>query len=1089
MEKEVFIFPSSFAQQRLWFQDQLEPSGSAYNMSAAFRATGRLHLAALEQSLNEIVTRHEVLRTTFEIVDDQVVQLIDPNVTWTLAVNDLRTISRLERETTTQHLMSQEVRRPFDLVQGPLFRVTLIQVDEDEHILLFTIHHIIFDGWSMGILFRELSTLYEGFCKGQPASLPELAIQYTDFAIWQREWFQGEVLQEQVSYWKKKLDGVATLDLPTDWPRPKVQTFRGAKQSLTLPKSLGEELRRVSQQSGGTLFMTLLAAFAILLHRYTGQGDVAVGVPIAGRNRTEIEPLIGFFVNTLILRTELSGNPTFRQLLTQVRATAVDAYAHQDLPFEKLVEELHPERDLSRTPLFQVFFNVTRTDGSGLSLHELTVNRITAGEPKSKFDITFYVKENRQEIDFELVYNRDLFRPDTMSRMLGHFQRLLNGIAANPECRVSDLPILTQPETQQLLLAWNGAERDCQNDKCIHELFEAQVERTPNSVAVLFADQTLTYSRLNERANQVARCLRRLGVGPEMPVGLCMERSLEMIIGLLAILKAGGAYVPLDPEYPQARLAYMTDQTQVGFLLTMERLLTHFPVFEGRVLCLDRDFSLFEPEERQNLEATVDPANLAYVIHTSGSTGKPKAVLGFHRGVTNYFSYLCQTYNLSRNDTVIQIPSLSFDASLRDLVGPLTAGAQVVIVNAFDVKDPAALLAEIKKHRVTCILSIVPSLLHELVDVVSTRAEKNDSLRLILVSGEALLTTLCEKAKRVFGDSTWIVNQYGPTESTLTSSYHRVSAADFDRRLAPLGKPISNTRMCILDEYLNLAPMGIPGELHIGGVGISRGYINAPDLTAERFIPDPLSDEFGTRLYKTGDLARYMPDGTIEFLGRIDHQVKIRGFRVELGEIEVVLTQHPAVEQALGVAREDVDGLVAYIVTKKNQAPTVEDLRRFLKHDLPEYMVPSDFILLDAFPLTPNRKVDRRALPAPGRSRTDRDHLFSEPRNPIEQRIADIWAEILKLECLGVHDNFFDLGGHSLLATRVISRIRQEFQTDLPLRTLFENPTIAGVAAHITEMQQKRAVPEKLKEVLADLDLLSDEEAETQLRLKASGLV
>ncbi len=1088
MEKEVFIFPPSFAQQRLWFLEQLEPGGSAYNMTAAFRLTGRLRLAALEQSLNEIVARHEALRTTFQTVDEQLVQVINPSVTLTPAVKDLRKLSQPERETIAQHLISEEARRPFDLVQGPLLRVTLLQVDEEEHILLITIHHIVSDGWSMGILFRELITLYRDYCRGEPPSLPELPIQYTDFAIWQREWFQGNVLQKQLSYWKKQLEGASTLDFPTDWPRPKVQTFHGAKQSLALSKSLSEELRRVSQQSGGTLFMTLFAGFTILLHRYTGQTDVAVGAPIAGRNRTEIEPLIGFFVNTLVLRTDLSGNPTFRQLLTHVRATAVDAYAHQDLPFEKLVEELHPERDLSRTPLFQVFFNMTRTDGSGLSLHELIVNRIAAGEPKSKFDITLYVKEDRQEIDFELVYNSDLFRPDTMSRMLGRLQTLLNGIAANPECRVSDLPILTQPEKQQLLLDWNGAERGCQNDKCIHELFETQVEHTPNSVAVLFKDTKLTYSQLNQRANQVARCLRKLGVGPEMPVGLCMERSLEMIVGLLAILKSGGAYVPLDPEYPKARLAYMTDQTQVGFLLTMERLLTHFPAFEGRVLCLDRDISLFETEKKQNPTRTVEPDNLAYVIYTSGSTGKPKGVLGYHRGVANYFSYLCQTYNLNSTDKVLQIPSLSFDASMRDLVGPLTAGAQVAIVNAFDVKDPAALLTEIKEHDVTCILSVVPSLLHELVEVASTRGAKYDSLRLILVSGEALPITMCEKAKRVFGDSTWIVNQYGPTESTLTSSYHRVSEADFDRRLVPLGKPIPNARMYILDKYLNLAPMGIPNELHIGGIGITRGYINSPDLTAERFIPDPLSSEFGARLYKTGDLARYMPDGTIEFLGRIDHQVKIRGFRVELEEIEVVLTQHPAVEQTLVVARKDIGGLVAYIVTKKNRVATVEDLRHFLKHDLPEYMVPSDFILLEAFPLTPNRKVDRRALPAPGRSTIERDNLFIAPSNPIEQRIADIWAEILKLECLGVHDNFFDLGGHSLLATRVISRIRQEFETDLPLRKLFENPTVADLAVQITEVQQKRA-PEQLTEVLADLEVLSDEEAERQLSLEASKIV
>ena len=1089
MKKEVFVFPTSFAQQRLWFLDQLEPGNPAYNMPAAFRLVGPLDVAALEQSFNEIVRRHETLRTTFSVREGQPVQVIDPTSTLVLLVVDLRGLPESERKTEVSRLSAEEAKRPFDLAKGPLLRSTLLRLGAEEHVLLLTMHHIVSDGWSMGILFRELSSLYGAFSVGKPSPLPALPIQYADFAVWQRQWLQGEALKEQLSYWKNQLDGVPpVLKLPTDHPRPPVQTYRGGNRSLALSKNLVEALTKLSRREGVTLFMTMLASFNALLQRYTGQDDIAVGSPIAGRNNEQIEGLIGFFVNTLVLRTDLSGNPTFRELLARVRKVSLDAYAHQDLPFDKLVEEIQPERDLSRTPLFQVFFNMYSAKDQPFCLHGLTVEQVSRFEPESKFDFTLYVREKDPEIYLNLVYNADLFHADTASRILGHFHTLLRAVAANPERRLSDLPLLTRTERQQLLVGWNSTKRDYPKDHCIHQLFEAQVERTPDAVAVVFEERQLTYRELNRRANQVAHYLRKSGVGPEVLVGLCLERSLEMVVGLLGILKAGGAYVPLDPEYPKARLAYMLAQTEIDFLLTNERLLQTLAEFKGRAVCLDRDGGLFEREQEHNPDTAIEPDNLAYVIYTSGSTGKPKGVLSCHRGVANYFSYLGETYSLSSVDRVLQIPSLSFDASVRDLIGPLTAGAQVVIVNDCDAKDPAALLSIIKEHGVTCILSIVPTLFNELLEAGHGRDPLYDSLRLILVSGEALAVSSCRKARQMFGDRTWIVNQYGPTESTLTCSYHRVVEADNDRGIAPLGRAIPNARIYILDSYLNPVPIGISGELHIGGIGLARGYLNSPDLTADRFIPDPFSGDPGARLYKTGDLARYLTDGKIEFLGRMDHQVKVRGFRIELGEIEVVLTQHPAVRQAVAVVRKDVPGdnrLVAYVVPSIEQTPTRNELRNFLKSKLPEYMVPSAFVVLDSLPLTPNRKVDRRALPIPDGSRPEPEGGFVAPRTPVEETLAGIWAEVLGVERVGANDNFFELGGHSLLATQVMSRVRSAFEVEIPLRSVFESPTVAGLAVQIAQAQTKSAVPKQMADMLAGLESLSDEEAE-QLLAQAS---
>jgi surfactin family lipopeptide synthetase A len=1046
-------WPLSFSQQRLWFLNQLEPNSFVYNITRGFHLTGSLNVKALEQTLGEIVRRHEALRTTFSMRNGEPVQVVAEHWSVKLPIIDLRERPDADLNPEVQRLFDNEFRHPFNLSSGLLVRAALLRLNDKEHVLFLTIHHIAFDHWSIEVLYRELSLVYKAFSAGKVSTLPEPPIQYKHYAIWQRKMLQDAALENHLAYWKQQLsDSPPVLQLPTDQPRPPVQTFRGARLGLVVPKPLAVALKALSREAGVTLFMTLLAAFKILLHRLAGQDDIVVGSPIAGRDQSETEDLIGLFLNTLVLRTKLSGNPTFRELLTRVRDVALGAYDHRDLPFEKLVEELKPKRDLSHTPLFQVFFNMYNFKEPKLDLDGLSVRQLDLSEPISMFDVTLYVRERDDGTHLSLLYNADLFHPHTASRMLGHFETLLQGIVANPDQRLSSLSILTDAEKQQqLLVKWNDTEKDYSENQCIHQLFEAQVEQSPDSVAVLFDGEKLSYRELNRRANQLAHYLRKLGVGPEVPVGLCMERSLEMVVGLLGILKAGGAYVPLDPEYPKARLAYMLADAQADFLLAKERLLENFPKFKGQALCLDRDRGLFEREQQENPDTTLEPDNLAYVIYTSGSTGNPKGVLGYHRAVLNYLSYLRETYNLNGTDIVLQLPSLSFDASVRDIIGPLTAGARLIIVNDFDAKQPAALLSKIKEHGVTCLLSIVPTLLNGLLEAGRSGSGFYNSIRLILVSGEALTTSTCEKTKEFF-PSTLLVNQYGPTECTMTSTYHPVIEAQ-SNYITPLGSPIPNARIYILDNHLRSQPIGIPGEIYIGGVGLARGYMDSPELTAERFIPDPFRTVPGARLYKTGDLARYRNDGNVEFLGRIDHQVKVRGFRIELGEIEAVLTQHPAVQQAVAVVREDIipgdNRLVAYIVLNKDEAPATDDLRNFLKSKLPEYMIPLAFVVLDAFPLTPNRKVDRRALPAPERSRPELESRRVPPRNPVEQHLADIWAEVLKLEQVGIHDNFFELGGHSLLATQVISRVRDALQLEVPLRALFENPTVASLAAQI----------------------------------------
>jgi amino acid adenylation domain-containing protein len=1039
----------SFAQQRLWFFDQLEPGLPAYNIPAAVRLKGPFNLAALEHSLDEIVRRHESLRTSFGKIDGQPTQVIAPTLTIKLPLVDLRKVPATERETEVLRLVAAEAQRSFDLSQGPLVRGTVLRLGDEEHVGLLTMHHIVSDGWSTGILVRELATLYVAFCAGSSSPLPALPIQYADFAHWQRQWLQGEVLETQIGYWKKQLAGApALIDLPTDHPRPAVQTFRGARQTLVLPKHLQEGLKAISRREGMTQFMTWLAAFNVLLYRYTSQDDLIVGTPIANRNRLETEDLIGCFVNALALRTDLSGNPSFRELLRRVREVCLVAYGHQDVPFDRLVEELHVKRDLSRNPLFQVMFVLNNTSPRTIELPGLTLSPVEGDSETAHFDLTLQILDTEQELTAALVYNTDLFEAATMARMLGNFWTLLEAMVADPDQHLSDLPLLTDTERQQLLVEWNGTTSDCRGDLCVHQLFEAQAERTPDAIAVVFEAEQLTYGELNLRANQVAHHLRALGVGPEVPVAICLERSLEMIVGLLGILKAGGAYVPLDAAYPKERLAFMLKDAQVPVLLTRKPLAVGLTEQAARVICLDSDWEAFSRESGENPGSSARPENLAYVIYTSGSTGQPKGVAISHGSIAGHCRTVQRHYELSSRDVVLQFASPSFDVSLEEILPTLIVGARLVVMGT-NVWHPAEFHRKISEFGLT-VLNLPTAYWQELAREWAGVPElvPNIQPRLFIVGGDTMLADVLKLWQRTPLNSIRLLNAYGPTETTITATIFEIASrpgANSPDQRVPLGHPLANRAIYLLDPHRNPVPIGVHGHLYIGGVGVARGYLNRPDLTAEKFIADPFSTEPGARMYKTGDLARYRPDGNIEFLGRADDQVKIRGFRIELGEIEAVLRQHPAVGDAVVLAREDAPGekrLVAYVVADS----TTDELRRFLKDRLPESMVPAVVVLLEALPVMPNGKVDRRALPAPDRSRPELEKAFVAPRDDLELQLAHIWEEVLRVRPVGVRDDFFELGGHSLLAVRLFAVIEKRLGKKLPLTAVFQGATVEHLA-------------------------------------------
>ncbi len=1048
--------PLSYAQQRLWFLDQLEPNSALYNIPIALRLLGNLNQAALEQSLQEIIHRHEALRTNFITVDGKPSQIIHTETNWTVSVLEWQHLSPAEQEIATQQLAQEQALLSFDLANEVLIRATLVLLSQTEHILLVCMHHIVSDGWSMGVFIQELAALYKAYSQGEPSPLAPLPIQYADFALWQREWLQGDVLQTQLSYWQQQLkDTPALLSLPTDRPRPAVQTFAGATQEFKLSVELTNRLTKLSQEQGCTLFMTLLAAYHTLLYRYTGVADILVGTPIANRDHSEIEGLIGFFVNTLVMRADLSGNPSFSQLLSHVREIALGAYVHQELPFEMLVETLHPERNLSHTPLFQVMFALQNAPMSQVELAGLTISSLRAERATAKFDLSLSMHNStnfaeaspttRLSTGAGLVgvweYSTDLFDSSTIERMTGHFVTLLEGIVANPEERISQLPMLTQVEQHQLLVEWNSTQAEYPFDKCIHELFEEQCLSTPDTVAVIFDNQQLTYQQLNCRANHLAHYLQSLGVKPDTLVGICVERSLLMVVGLLGILKAGGAYLPLDPDYPQERLSFMLEDAQVPVLLTQQQLFEKLPQNQAQIICLDTDLQFISQSSPDNLITTVQAANLAYVIYTSGSTGQPKGVMLSHRNICNHMFWMQATFPLTEKDKVLQKTPFSFDASVWEFYAPLLVGGQLLLAQPGGHADTAYLLKLIAQEQVTTV-QFVPSLLQILIE--QGGLETCHSLKQIFCGGEALPVALQENVLSNLNVN--LHNLYGPTEACIDATFWTCKQG-IERQVVPIGRAIANTQIYILDEYLQPVPVGVPGELHIGGAGIARGYLNRPELTKEKFILNPFSDELDSRFYKTGDLVRYLPDGTIEYLGRIDNQVKIRGFRIELGEIEARLSQYEDVQACCVIAREDTTGdkrLLAYVVPHLRQTPTVSQLRSFLSGQLPQYMMPHAFVMLESLPLLPNGKVDRRALPEPD-FRGELEVSFVGPRTPIEETLAQIWAEVLRLEQVGIHDNFFELGGDSILSIQIISRAKQT-GLHLTLKQLFAHQTIAELA-------------------------------------------
>ncbi len=1071
-EKDAGPLPLSYAQQRLWFIQQLAPDSHAYNIPMAARLTGRLELDALNATLSEIVRRHEVLRTTFSLDHGQPRQVIHAPARLELSVTDLTHVAAAVRTGEAQRLAEEEARLPFDLEQTPPLRVRLLRLDVEEHVLLLTMHHIVSDGWSLGVLISEVGALYPAFSGGVASPLSEPPIQYADYALWEHERLRGDELEQHLAYWRERLAGAPpVLELPADHPRPPSQSFRGGQHSFLLPAHVTARLKQLSRREGVTLFMTLLAAFKVFLHRYTRREDVVVGSPIAGRNVAETEGLIGFFVNTLVLRTSLSGDPTFRELLARVRAVALGAYAHQGLPFEKLVEEIQPERHTSHSPLYQVMFEMQNAPAETLALPGLTLESLKLDQAAAKFDLTLNMEESGEGIAAFLNYSTDIFEAETISRMASHLLILFEDAAEHADRRVSELELMSADEREQLIADWNDTKASYPNDKLIHELFELQAERRPDAVAVVFEGEEITYRELNRRAERTARRLRSAGVGPETIVGVALDRSFEMVVALLGVLKSGGAFVSFDLAYPKERLTFMFEDTRPPLLLTRERLLEKLPSFAGETFfpedgggfaaapaaTASRSVGAADGEEPPSWKD--GPERLAYIFYTSGSTGQPKGVLSSHRGVVNYLTFNAGAYRLGAEDTALQLASPSFDASVRDIFGPLVAGARLVLVSDAEARDPEALLSRMSEQRVTCLLSVVPSLLSVLTEAARRVASPPAHVRLILTSGEGLPLSECAKARSVFGRDVGkdvvIVNQYGPTECTMTQTFYAVphmEGAAGAAGAALAGRPIANAQLYVLDERLNLVPAGVPGDVYIGGVGVARGYLNSPAQTAERFIPHPFGREPGARLYQTGDLARFHHDGQIELLGRADNQIKLRGLRIEPAEIEAALLSHEGVREAAVVARDesgDQGGnrrLVAYVVAAPETVPTATALREHLRRALPEYLVPAAFVALDSLPRTPNGKLDRAALPAP---RRERGGVYVEPRTEVERALAAVWEEVLGAGRAGIEDNFFEVGGHSLLATQLLWRIREAFDVELPMRTLFERPTISALAESI----------------------------------------
>jgi len=1041
--------PLSFQQKRLWFIDQMAPNSPAYNIPLAIRVEGELNVRAIKQGFQEIVRRHEVLRSNIRTVNGRPVLKINPEPHFRFQLIDLSNLPDAVRENAAHQLVTETGQRPFQLDSDSLLRVHIFKLNENSHVIGLTLHHIVSDGWSTEIIIKELIAGYSAQGKGVSIQLPELPIQYVDYAHWQRKWLQGPTLHSQLEYWQKQLAGSPPLlELPTDRPRPAELNFTGASKTFALTPELTRRLKEISQQNEATLFMCLLAAFKVLLFRYSGQTDLNVGTPIANRGRAQIENLIGFFVNTLVIRSRLQPTLSFRELLQQVRETAIQAYNHQSLPFEMLVDALQPERNLSHTPLFQVMFAFQNISTEALNLSGLKISSFPIQSVTTKFDLTLVMYESGEQLHGLLEYNTNLFNADTIQRIIGHFQILVESALRDPDEKIGRLPLLSAFEQQQLLVDWNQTAAPYPDRKCLHQLFEAQVERTPTATALRFQDTELSYRELNQRANQLAHYLRRLGVGPEVLVGICVERSSEMIIGIIGVLKAGGAYVPLDPKYPSGRLHFMLKDARVSVLLTQQHLLATLPENHIRTISLDSEWQIISGEKQTNPVNLSIPENLAYIIYTSGSTGRPKGVMLNHRGVCNLVNTYREHLRIGEGSRILQFFSYSFDGSVADIFMTLLFGATLGLVSRENTLPGPGLIQQLRSQRITTAV-LPPAALKVLP------ADQFPDLMVLASGGESTSKDLVAR----WAAGRHYFNVYGPTEASVVVTVFLTNKLKQEVVNVPIGRPLNNVKIYILDSQLNPVPIGIPGELYIGGICLARGYSNRQEITAEKFIPNPFNTDPGARLYKTGDRARYLPDGNIEFLGRIDHQVKVRGFRIEPGEIEAILAEHPQIKEAVVLAHSDEHGnnrLIAYLVPTNEHAPNSNELRGFLKNNLPEYMLPSVFMKLEALPLTPNGKLDRAALPEPEQSREDLTTAYVAPRNAVETQLAQIWCEILGLSEISVYDNFFELGGDSILSIQVIAKANQDGLYLTP-RQLFQAPTIAGLAELVGQAQAIQA--------------------------------
>jgi amino acid adenylation domain-containing protein len=1047
-------FPLSFAQEQLWFLQQLEPASTFYTIPVAIELQGKLSIHALAKSIDTLVQRHEMLRTTFTEVDGSPVQSIQQHTTFSFPLITLETIlPSHKREKHAQHIMQQAARQPFDLATQKPIRVILLRLTSEEHLLFLMFHHIAADGWSIHILINELIMAYKALFAQQPLSLPALPIRYGDYVLHHRQWIESHMRETHLTYWKTQLQQLSPLELPTNHPRPAIQRYQGATHHFLLPPKLQQQVKDFSSSEGVTIFMTLLAAFQILLFRYSGQEDIAVGTDIAHRYRPETRDLVGFFVNTCVIRCDLSGSPSFRTLLQRVRAACLGAYAHQDLPFTLVVEALHPQRSLSRNPLFQVLFTLQQTQVSMAQTAELTLRPRAIATSAAKFDLSLDITDSEDGLMGIVEYNTDLFEANTITRLTQHFETLLENSIIDPDQPVAQIPIFTQEQRHRLLTELNNTSRDYPIYRTFQHLFKEQANRTPSALAIICGQERLTYRELDRRANQLAQHLQTLGVGSETLVGLYMERSVEMLVAILATWKAGGAYLPLDPTYPSQHLAYMLENAQIQVVVTQSALQAALPMNIPTLVCLDPGWHTIIECSEETPVALDNKDQLAYVIYTSGSTGRPKGVMISQQGMLNHIFAKIETLQLTEYDRVAQNASASFDIAVWQMLAVLLCGGQVRMLADQIAHDPQELFAQAANENIT-VLEVVPSLLRAFLDSSDQCGRyPNLHLRWLVVTGEAFASDLCLRWLQHYPHIP-LVNAYGPTECSDDVTHAVIhSAYQQNRPGVPIGYPIANTQIYLLDHNLEPVPPGVPGDIYVGGSGVGRGYLHDAERTAASFLPNPFNVQAGARLYKTGDMGKYLVDGQIEFQGRRDQQVKVRGYRIEPGEIEAVLKRHPAVRDCAVVVWDNASHnkrLVAYMLKQQTSIPPHTELRDYLREHLPEYMHPSLFFFLDAFPLTRNGKLDRKVLSTPSDAPDVENEHYEAPRTELEELLAVIWARALDLPRVSINDNFFELGGHSLLATQLISRIRTQLHVELPLRSIFDAPTIASLAAQIT---------------------------------------